>query len=94
MDGAIGAVGVLAEGVKAIGRHRASRLHCSDPHKWMHIPFEAGCVLVRHDAAHRETAFALTPPIWSTAHVGWPRAGCGFSEYGLQLTRQFRALKV
>jgi len=24
-----------------------------DLHKWMHIPFEAKCVLVRSEAAHR-----------------------------------------
>lgn len=94
VDGAIGAVGVLAEGVKAqlAGIERADSI-ALDLHKWMHIPFEAGCVLVRHDAAHRET-FALTPAYLEHGTRGLASGRLWFSEYGLQLTRQFRALKV
>ncbi len=94
VDGAIGAVGVLAENVKAqlAGIERADSI-ALDLHKWMHIPFEAGCVLVRQDAAHRE-AFALTPAYLEHGTRGLASGRLWFSEYGLQLTRQFRALKV
>ena len=34
--------------------------HALDLHKWLHIPFEAGCALVRSEKAHRAT-FSLTP---------------------------------
>ena len=31
-----------------------------DFHKWLYVPFDAGCVLVRDQEAHRRT-FSLTP---------------------------------
>ena len=48
VDGAIGAVAVLAENIKPqlAGIERADSV-ALDLHKWMHIPFEAGCVLVQ-----------------------------------------------
>ena len=93
VDGAIGAVAVLAENVKPMlsGIERADSI-ALDLHKWMHVPFEAGCVLVRHEQAHRDT-FALTPHYLAVESRGLP-AGHWFSDYGLQLSRQFRALKV
>ncbi|WP_182349406.1 pyridoxal phosphate-dependent decarboxylase family protein [Tomitella gaofuii] len=62
-----------------------------DPHKWFYVPVAAGLVLLRDDANARD-AFSLVPaylqaepsadePVW-------------FSEYGLEQTRAFRALKV
>jgi aromatic-L-amino-acid/L-tryptophan decarboxylase len=93
VDGAIGAVAVLAENAKPrlSGIERADSI-ALDLHKWMHIPFEAGCVLVRHDEAHRRT-FTLTPDYLAHETRGLA-AGYWFSDYGLQLSRQFRALKV
>src|SRR5512138_2600070 len=93
IDGAIGAVGVLAENVKPLlaGIERADSI-ALDLHKWMHMPFEAGCVLVRNDDAHRRT-FTLTPDYLAHETRGLA-AGHWFSDYGLQLSRQFRALKV
>jgi aromatic-L-amino-acid/L-tryptophan decarboxylase len=95
VDGAIGAVAVLAEDVKGqlSGIERADSV-ALDLHKWMHIPFEAGCVLVRHDEAHRKT-FSLTPEYLEHDETRGLAAGrLWFSDYGLQLSRQFRALKV
>ena len=93
VDGAIGAVAVLAENVKPqlAGMERADSI-ALDLHKWMHMPFEAGCVLVRHGDAHRRT-FTLTPDYLAHESRGLA-AGHWFSDYGLQLSRQFRALKV
>ncbi len=59
----------------------------------MHIPFEAGCALVRHEAAHRET-FSLTPEYLQHNTRGLAAGELWFGDYGLQLSRQFRALKV
>jgi glutamate/tyrosine decarboxylase-like PLP-dependent enzyme len=59
----------------------------------MHIPFEAGCVLVRHSDAHRRT-FTLTPEYLEHEVRGLASGHLWFSDYGLQLSRQFRALKV
>ena len=59
-----------------------------DPHKWLYIPVECGCAIVRHADAMRAT-FSLVP-----AYLQEDRAEPWFSEYGLQQTRGFRALKV
>lgn len=96
VDGAIGAVAVLADNVRAdlAGMERADSI-ALDLHKWMHIPFEAGCVIVRDAAAHRDS-FALVPEYLQREDEGRGMASGSlwFSDYGLQLTRQFRALKV
>jgi len=96
VDGAIGAVAVLADNVRPqlAGMERADSI-ALDLHKWMHIPFEAGCVVVRDASAHRES-FALVPEYLQREADGRGMASGSlwFSDYGLQLTRQFRALKV
>ncbi len=94
VDGAIGAVAVLSDKVKKSlsGIERADSI-AMDLHKWMHIPFEAGCVLVRDSEAHRNT-FSLTPEYLAHETRGLPGGHIWFSDYGLQLSRQFRALKV
>lgn len=94
VDGAIGAVAVLAENVKPKlqGIERADSI-ALDLHKWMHIPFEAGCIIVRSEKAHRNT-FSLTPEYLAHETRGLAAGHLWFSDYGLQLSRQFRALKV
>jgi glutamate/tyrosine decarboxylase-like PLP-dependent enzyme len=96
VDGAIGAVAMLAGKVKdqLSGIERADSI-ALDLHKWMHIPFEAGCVLVRDPVAHKDS-FSLIPEyLQRDAEAGGLASGSHwFSDYGLQLTRQFRALKV
>jgi len=96
VDGCIGAVAVLADNVRdqLNGMERADSV-ALDLHKWMHIPFEAGCVLVRDASAHYDS-FALVPEYLQREadDGGMASGGLWFSDYGLQLTRQFRALKV
>lgn len=94
VDGAIGAIAVLAENVKPqlSGIERADSV-ALDLHKWLHIPFEAGCVIIRSEEAHRNT-FSLTPSYLAHETRGLAAGNLWFSEYGLQLSRQFRALKV
>jgi aromatic-L-amino-acid decarboxylase len=96
VDGAIGAVAILAENVRPLlaGMERADSI-ALDLHKWMHIPFEAGCVIVRNAPAHSDS-FALVPEYLQRDVEGGGLASGSlwFSDYGLQLTRQFRALKV
>jgi glutamate/tyrosine decarboxylase-like PLP-dependent enzyme len=94
VDGAIGAVAVLAENVRPqlAGIERADSI-ALDLHKWMHIPFEAGCAIVRSDKAHRNT-FSLTPEYLAHETRGLAAGHLWFNDYGLQLSRQFRALKV
>ncbi len=94
VDGAIGAVAVLSKhaGPKLKGMEQADSV-ALDLHKWLHIPFEAGCVLVRHSIEHR-AAFSLTPEYLAHETRGIPGADLWFSDYGLELSRSFRALKV
>jgi glutamate/tyrosine decarboxylase-like PLP-dependent enzyme len=96
VDGAIGAVAILADNVRPqlAGIERADSI-ALDLHKWMHIPFEAGCVIVRDGPAHRDS-FALVPEYLARGEEdgGLASGSLWFSDYGLQLTRQFRALKV
>lgn len=94
IDGAIGAVAVLAKDIKPTlkGIERADSV-ALDLHKWMHIPFEAGCIVVKSEKAHRLT-FSLTPEYLAHETRGLAAGNLWFSDYGLQLSRQFRALKV
>jgi aromatic-L-amino-acid/L-tryptophan decarboxylase len=94
VDGAIGAVAVLAENIRPLlaGIERADSI-ALDLHKWMHIPFEAGCAIVRSEKAQRNT-FSLTPEYLAHETRGLAAGHLWFSDYGLQLSREFRALKV
>jgi aromatic-L-amino-acid decarboxylase len=94
VDGAIGALLALAPAHRHLvrGMERADSVTL-DLHKWLHIPFEAACVLVRDRKAHRD-AFALTPEYLEHTERGLASGSLWFSEYGLQLSRGFRALKV
>jgi aromatic-L-amino-acid decarboxylase len=97
VDGAFGAWAALSPKAKnkVVGLERADSL-ALDLHKWMYMPYEIGCVLVRHEAQHRQ-AFSLTPDY--LAHGEGERGLSGvdlpwFSDYGFQLSRGFRALKA
>jgi glutamate/tyrosine decarboxylase-like PLP-dependent enzyme len=94
VDGAIGAVAVLANELRPRlkGIERADSI-ALDLHKWMHVPFEAGCALVRDPEAHRKT-FTLTPEYLAHDERGIASGQYWFSDNGLQLSRSFRALKV
>jgi aromatic-L-amino-acid decarboxylase len=61
VDGAFGAWAAIAPRARALvkGMERADSL-ATDLHKWMYMPYEIGCVLVRSEEAHRQ-AFSLTP---------------------------------
>ncbi len=62
-----------------------------DPHKWFYCPIEAGCVLVREGRKLLET-FRILPDYMRD--VEREEREVNFCDYGLQLTRSFRALKV
>ena len=91
VDGAYGAFGVLDPAIAARyrGMERADSLTL-DPHKWLGVPVDAGCALVRRAGDLRE-AFSTVPPYLrqdTGAEVGT------FAEHGLEQTRPFRALKT
>jgi glutamate/tyrosine decarboxylase-like PLP-dependent enzyme len=91
VDGAYGAFGVLDPAIapRYRGMERADSLTL-DPHKWLGVPVDAGCALVRRAGDLRD-AFSLIPP--------YLRQDAGdsvgtFAEYGFEQTRPFRALKT
>jgi aromatic-L-amino-acid decarboxylase len=92
IDGAFGAAAVLSERgrVNLQGLERADSVTL-DPHKWLFQSFECGCVLVR-DAALLKAAFQIKPDYLRDVH----RVVEEFNpcDYGVQLTRSFRALKL
>jgi len=94
VDGAFGALAYLAPEMRPrlAGMERADSL-AFDLHKWVYLPFEVGCVLVRDREMHRRT-FTLTPDYLKHGDRGTAAGPLWFSDYGIQLTRGFRALKV
>jgi glutamate/tyrosine decarboxylase-like PLP-dependent enzyme len=94
VDGAIGALLAIAPQHRHLvrGMERADSVTL-DLHKWLHMPFEAACAIVRDRKAHRD-AFALTPEYLEKTTRGLASGSLWFSEYGLQLSRGFKALKV
>lgn len=93
VDGAFGAMAALDPELRGrvAGMERADSL-TFDFHKWMYLPYEIGVALVRSEEAHRK-AFSLTPDYLTHAERGLA-AGLWLSDYGVQLSRGFRALKA
>jgi glutamate/tyrosine decarboxylase-like PLP-dependent enzyme len=94
VDGAFGALAWLSPELRPRlrGMERADSL-AFDLHKWMYLPYEVGCTLVRDAEAHRK-AFALMPSYLSRMEAGVACIPPLFSDYGMELSRGFRALKV
>jgi aromatic-L-amino-acid decarboxylase len=93
VDGAYGAVAAShPDRARAFaGLSRADSLTL-DPHKWLSVPIECGCALVRDGELLRRT-FAYVPPYLHTED-GVGVGGPDFAQYGFQQTRGFRALKL
>jgi aromatic-L-amino-acid decarboxylase len=72
------------------GSERADSL-VTNPHKWLFTPFDLSVLYCRHMDILRQ-AFSLVPPAYlETSEAETVRNG---SEYGIQLGRRFRALKL
>jgi glutamate/tyrosine decarboxylase-like PLP-dependent enzyme len=94
VDGAYGWIGGIDPDKAHLyaGLSRADSL-ALDPHKWLCVPIECGCTLVRDRDLQRETFAYLAPYLRIDQRAPddvpyWP------AEYGIQLTRGFRSLKV
>jgi aromatic-L-amino-acid decarboxylase len=61
-----------------------------NPHKWLFTPFDASLLLYRRPEVFRD-AFSVVPEYLRTPETPGAR---NFSEYGVQLGRRFRALKL
>jgi len=91
VDGAYGALTVLSERYRSqmsvIGLADSVSL---DPHKFLFCPAEAGCVVVRDRSSLRH-AFSAAP---SYLTMSEDPDFIDYANYGPQLTRSFKALKV
>ncbi len=89
VDGAYGGFGILAEQTAGLykGIERADSL-AVDPHKWLYLPVECGCAIVRDAQVLRDTFSVMPPYLRDDTALPW------FSEFGIQQTRGFKALKL
>ncbi len=94
VDGAFGALLHLSPRYAPMlkGMEQADSL-AFDLHKWMYLPFDIGCVLIRDAAAHT-AAFSAPASYLEPAERGMLAGGMAFSDRGLELTRNFKALKL
>lgn len=94
VDGAFGAIAAISDVLKPIvkGMERADSIGF-DLHKWLYLPFECACVLVR-DAELHEKTFSMTPSYIAPMERGVIAGGLPFAGRGFDLTRGFKALKA
>ncbi|HEY8314867.1 MAG TPA: pyridoxal-dependent decarboxylase [Candidatus Baltobacteraceae bacterium] len=94
VDGAFGATAYLSESLRPrlAGIERADSI-AFDFHKWLHVPYDAGCVLIRDGDMHRAT-FATEGPYITRMPRGLAAGTPWFADFGPDLSRGFRALKV
>jgi glutamate/tyrosine decarboxylase-like PLP-dependent enzyme/glutathione synthase/RimK-type ligase-like ATP-grasp enzyme len=94
VDGAFGALAKLAPDIapRLDGMERADSVAC-DFHKWGQAPYDAGFILVRDAEAHKQ-AFASPAAYLERAGRGMAAGSPWPCDFGPDLSRGFRALKV
>lgn len=94
VDGAYGAPAFLDERKRSLfsGIEQADSVTL-DPHKWLYVPIDVGSLLFRDDSAVR-SAFAVTGADYIQTHGFSDDSAFAFWDYGVELSRRFRALKV
>jgi glutamate/tyrosine decarboxylase-like PLP-dependent enzyme len=94
VDGAFGALCMMSERLRPLlkGIERADSLGF-DFHKWAHVQYDAGCILVRDGAAYR-AAYSMKPAYLRRGDRGLAAGEDWPCDYGPELSRSFRALKV
>ncbi len=94
VDGAFGASLMLSEPMRPRlnGITRADSL-AFDFHKWWHVNYAVGFVLIRHGADHLR-AFTMQAEYLAGQKRGLAAGGPWPTDYGPELSRGFRALKV
>jgi glutamate/tyrosine decarboxylase-like PLP-dependent enzyme len=93
LDGAFGAMTILSPQLapRLAGIDTADSL-ALDFHKWLHVPYDAGCLLVRDESTLLATFLDRAPYLATDQALAagdiWP------CDLGIELSRGFRALKV
>jgi len=94
VDGAYGALAMLAPKLapRLNGIERADSL-AFDFHKWAQVPYDAGFLLVRDGARHQQ-AFASSAAYLARDERGMSAGSPWPCDFGVDLSRGFRALKT
>ncbi|HYG80826.1 MAG TPA: pyridoxal-dependent decarboxylase [Pyrinomonadaceae bacterium] len=94
VDGAYGAPAAMDEAKRALfaGIGRADSVSL-DPHKWLFAPVDVGCLLFRDERAARR-AFQSPDADYIKVHEQRDDEAFAFWDYGVELSRRFRALKI
>lgn len=94
VDGAFGALAALSGQLRPLvaGMDRADSI-AFDLHKWLYMPYDVGCVLVRDREAHRR------PFVTHASYLSREARGAAPNDHdpgslGPELSREFRGLKV
>jgi aromatic-L-amino-acid/L-tryptophan decarboxylase len=93
VDGSYGAFAILAKSARGLfaGLERADSI-ALDPHKWLYLPVDVGCVIYR---APEITRAVFAHEAEYTRIIGEEAdEAFAFWDYGPELSRRFRALKV
>lgn len=92
-DGACGAVGAILPDKQE--QYKGLELADSvslDPHKWLYIPYECGCILFK-DVEKLRRSFSLSAP-YLKGSLPTEYTGLYYLDYGPQMSRGFMALKL
>ncbi|HTL04961.1 MAG TPA: aminotransferase class I/II-fold pyridoxal phosphate-dependent enzyme [Gemmatimonadales bacterium] len=94
VDGAFGALAAIAPSLRPLvaGLERADSV-AFDLHKWMYMPYDVGCVLVKDPEAHRRP-FATQASYLARLERGAAPNDHDPGSLGPELSREFRGLKV
>jgi aromatic-L-amino-acid decarboxylase len=94
VDGAYGALAASTNAKRAlfVGMEEADSVSL-DPHKWLYTPLGCGCLLFREPGRAR-AAFAGTEEGYIKVFEREESEAFAFWDYGAELSRPFRALKV
>ncbi len=94
IDGAYGALGMFAPSIapRLAGIEKADSI-AFDFHKWLQVPYDAGFILVRDGALHRDT-FASPASYLRRETRGLAAGSFWPCDFGPDLSRGFRALKT
>jgi aromatic-L-amino-acid decarboxylase len=94
VDGAFGAIPKLLPEFEAqlAGIEKADSL-AFDFHKWLYVNYEVACVLIQDGDAHRN-AFSVSANYLLSHEKGLAAGPEPFSNFGMELSRGFKALKV
>lgn len=94
IDGAYGALAALDETKRPLfrGLERADSISL-DPHKWLYVPIDSGCLLFR-DEGRARAAFSFEGADYIKIHEQNEAEAFAFWNYGQELSRRFRALKI